>query len=107
MRGTPMQMNRALSREMLFFGVDKTPLFLYGLVCVLIIYVTRFTFPYALMGPAVFVFFHSIAVWGFKKDPKIMKVLASHFRYKGFYPPVSFARAKFNYKQKLSSIPAC
>ena len=105
MRGTTMPVNRALSREMLFWGVNKTPLFLYGLITVLIIYVTRFTFPYALMGPVVFCFFHSIAVWGHKKDPKIMKVLSNHFRYKGFYPPVSFARAKFNYKQKITSIP--
>lgn len=104
MRGTPVQINRALCRDMLFMGVDKSPLFLYGLISVLIIYVTRFHFPYALMGPMVFVFFHTIAVWGFKKDPKIMKVLVNHFRYKGFYPPVSFARAKTP-KQKIISIP--
>ena len=105
MRGTKTPVNRALSREMLFFGVDKTPLFLYGLICVLIIYVTRFTFPYALMGPLVFAFFHTIAVWGFKKDSKIMKVLIGHFRYQGFYPPASFARAKIS-RQKWTSIPS-
>ncbi len=104
MRGAPIRINRALSREMLFLGVDKAPLFLYGLISVLIVYVTRFHMPYALVGPAAFVFFHSIAVWGFKKDPKIMKVMLNHFRYKGFYPPVSFARAK-PYTQKTISIP--
>ena len=105
MRGTKMTLNRALTREMLFFGVDQAPLFLYGLIAVLMIYVTRFHFPYVLAGPIVFCFFHSIAVWGFKKDPKIVKVLSAHFRYKGFYQPVSFARARVN-KQKISSIPA-
>ncbi|MCX7122674.1 MAG: VirB3 family type IV secretion system protein [Gammaproteobacteria bacterium] len=105
MRGTKMSINRALSREMLFFGVDKAPLCLYGLIAVLMIYVTRFSFPYVLAGPLVFCFFHAIAVWGFKKDPKIVKVLANHFRYKGFYQSVSFARARVS-AQKITSIPA-
>lgn len=102
MRGTKTPVNRALSRDMLFMGVDKSPLFLYGLISVLIVYVTRFHFPYALMGPFVFCAFHTLAVWGFKKDPKIVKVLVNHFRYQGFYPPVSSARARplsFSFKK--------
>ena len=106
MRGTPLEINQALTRELLFCGVDKTPLFLYGLISVLIIYVTRFSFPYVLVGPLVFCVFHTLAVWGYKKDPKIMKVLAHHFRYRGFYAPVSFASAKTNQQQKQCSVPA-
>ena len=105
MRGSTITVNRALSRDMLFMGVDKGPLFLYGLIGVLIIYVTRFHFPYALMGPIVFSLFHALALWGFKKDPKIVKVLAQHFRYKGFYQPVTFARAKIKYF-KITSVPS-
>lgn len=104
MRGTPIKLCRALTREMLFCGVDKSILFLYGTFSMLIIYATRFQFPYAFLGPAVFFFFHSIAVWGHKKDAQMTKVLMSHLRYRGFYPPVSFARAK-PMTQKINSIP--
>lgn len=93
MRGTPIQVNKALTKPILYFGVDKAPLCLYGVIAVTIIYATRFNFPWSLLGVVVFLAFHALTVWGHKKDPKIFWVVLRHFRYKGYYTARSFVHA--------------
>ncbi len=94
MRGTVVDVNRALLRPILFAGVEKRLMMINILVCFPLVAMTHFKLPACFLGGILFSMLHLLFCHINRDDPHVANLLkrSSRFFWQGYYPPLSHAR---------------
>ena len=91
-RGTLVEVNRALLRPILFCGAERRSTIIYGTLSLVVAAASNFKAPGIYIAPVLFLVCHLFFVWIAKKDPQMIAVYSRHIRYnQAFYPARSGA----------------
>lgn len=86
-RGTLVEVNRALLRPILFCGAERKSTIIYGTLSLVVAAASNFKAPGIYIGPIFFLVCHLFFVFLAKKDPQMIAVYMRHIHYKqAFYP---------------------
>ncbi|HBM17419.1 MAG TPA: hypothetical protein DD381_13915 [Lentisphaeria bacterium] len=86
-RGTPIEVNRALLRPILFCGAERKSTIIYGTVSLVIGAASNFKSPGVYIAPILFVVCHLFFVWLAKKDAQMIALYLRHIKQNQlFYP---------------------
>ena len=86
-RGTPIEVNRALLRPVLFCGAERKSSIIYGTLSLVVGTASNFKSPGIYIAPVLFLVCHLFFVWLAKKDPQMIALYMRHIKYTQlFYP---------------------
>ncbi|MEI6056853.1 MAG: VirB3 family type IV secretion system protein [Lentisphaerota bacterium] len=85
-RGTAVEINRALLRPILFCGAERKSTIIYGTLSLVVAASSNFKTPGIYIGPLIFIICHLFFVYLAKKDPQMIALYIRHIKYKqSFY----------------------
>lgn len=93
MRGTVVEVNRALLRPILFVGVEKRLMMINMLTCFPLVAMTHFKLSACLLSIVLFSVIHLIFRHINREDPHVANLLkrASRYYWQSYYPALSHA----------------
>ena len=80
-RGTAVEVNRALLRPILFCGAERKSAIIYGTLALIVAASSNFKAPGIYIGPVIFIICHLFFVYLAKKDPQMIALYLRHIKY--------------------------